>query len=749
MPQATGARPAAKACLQGIAPPKERFALPARWRQQKRQRTANVHDNGGWIMAARQTAIALLTTTCAAMLAAPACAQSADTSASGDIIVTAQKRSESLQNVPLSVSALGGQALESSSVASVNDALRSVPGVTSYNSFQGGMTKFAVRGVASNPSLFNGGSVVGYYLDEIPFAFARFPVSPDANAYDMERVEVLRGPQGTLYGSSALNGVVRVLTHDADLDKVQIKARASGSTTRDGGESFRGDAAVNIPLIPGKLAVRAVAGYADTAGWIDLPVAGIKDVNDGTAKNLRLKINAEPTSNFKVEGLVWFGRNEIGSSNNSRDDRTWLARFRQPAKTDFDAYGLTLSYDFPTFSVLSATSHIKFRNASLIDAPVGGARHWTELGARLWSEEMRAVSTGDGPWGWSVGAIYRDAQDNQRQRFDTLFSGLALDFDYGSKSYAVFGEISHKFLDDRLTVTGGLRYFKDKTSYHENSFWNTLPLIPDRKETFDALTPRAVIAFRPSTNLSLYASYSQGFRSGFTQNGLVRRTVDTAASVRPDRLHNYEIGAKGKLFDGLLDFDTSLYYIDWKDTVQVLNVIVNTPAGAFGVNQAINSQSASGLGIDLAATLHPTHDLSIGGTVSWNNLEFDNDVYSGTAVLFRKGTRLPESSKLTATGQAAYTVAVADDYKATFSAAVTHTTRMYNTSGFTLLNGDNITKLDLEMKLEARNGWSVSLFADNVTDEDGRIRRVGPQPVNDYADRLRPRTIGLQFEYEM
>lgn len=703
------------------------------------------------MMAKRKAAIGLLSTTFMAMLTMPAYGQEGDAGAPalGEIIVTAQKRSESLQNVPLSVSALGGQALESSSVTSVNDALRSVPGVTSYNSFQGGMTKFAVRGVASNPSLFNGSSVVGYYLDEIPFAFARFPVSPDANAYDMERVEVLRGPQGTLYGANALNGVVRVLTHDADLDDVQIKARATGSTTRNGGESFRGDAAVNIPLIPGKLALRAVLGYADTAGWIDLPVAGIRDVNDGKTKNLRLKLNAEPTDNLKVEGLVWLNRNEIGSSNNSRDDRTWLARFRQPANTNFDAYGLTLSYDFPTFSILSATSHIKFRNASLIDAPVGGARHWTELAARLWSQELRAVSTGEGPWGWSVGAIYRDAQDNQRQRFDTLNSGLWLDFDYGSKSYALFGEISRKFLDDRLTVTGGLRYYKDKTSYHENAYWNTNPLLPDRRETFDAVTPRAVISFRPNTNLSLYASYSQGFRSGFSQNGLVLRITDAAQSVRPDRLHNYEVGAKGKLLDGLLEFDASLYYIDWKDTVQVLNVIVNTPVGVFGVNQAINSSSASGLGADLAVTLRPARGFSVGGTVSWNNLEFDRDVYSGTAVLFRKGTRLPESAKLTATGQIGYNFDISDDYNASFSAAVTHSSSIYNTAGFTLLQGDNITKLDLEMKLKSKNGWSVSLFADNITDEDGRIRRVGPQPVNDYADRLRPRTVGVQFEFEM
>ncbi|WCT74522.1 TonB-dependent receptor [Sphingomonas naphthae] len=699
----------------------------------------------------------LCSTAGATLLAAPALAQTSATPAAPangelpvqEIVVTAQKRSESLRNVPASVTALGGVALESSAVLSVNDALRAVPGITSYNSFQGGMTKFSVRGVSSNPSLFNGSSVVGYYLDEIPFAFARFPVSPDANAYDMERVEILRGPQGTLYGSSALNGVVRVLTRDANLNEFQLKARGSASSTRYGGDNLRGDVAVNIPIVPGRLAVRAVGGYSDYAGWIDLPIPGIKNVNDSKTKNLRLKANAEPVDNLNVEGLIWINRNDIGSSNNSRDDKTWLARFRQPASTDFDAYGLTVSYDFPTFSLLSATSHIKFKNSSIIDAPVGGARHLTELGARLWSQEVRAVSSNDGPWGWSIGGIYRDAQDNQRQNFDTLFSGLTLDFDYGSKSYAVFGEISRKFLDDRLTVTGGLRYFKDKTSYHETSYWVAGPLLPDRRENFDAVTPRAVIAFRPNTALSLYASYSQGFRSGFSQNGQVLRITNAAQSVRPDRLHNYEIGAKGRLADGLFEFDTALYYIDWKDTVQVLNVIVQTPAGQFGVNQAINSGSASGLGADLAVTVRPARGFDFGGTISVNNLEFDQDIISGTAVLFRKSSRLPESAKMTATAQAGYAFAVSEDFRLRLSTALTHMSKIYNTSGFTLLYGNNTTKVDTEIKLTSTKGWNVSLFADNITDDYGRVRRVGPQPVNDYADRLRPRTIGVQFELEI
>ena len=127
---------------------------------------------------------------------------------------------------------VSGETLESGAVSSIADVLRGVPGIASYENGQAGLSKFAVRGVTSNNSLFNGSSTVGYYLDEIPFAFVRFPVSPDANAYDIERIEVLRGPQGTLYGANSLNGVIRVLTEDADLNEMQLKARTTGSNTR-------------------------------------------------------------------------------------------------------------------------------------------------------------------------------------------------------------------------------------------------------------------------------------------------------------------------------------------------------------------------------------------------------------------------------------------------------------------------------------------------------------------------------------
>src|SRR5690606_34069684 len=173
-----------------------------------------------------------------------------------EIVVSAQKREENLEQVPISISVLDGSRLDQSSAHGITEALGRVPGVSAFPHTQGGGAFVTIRGAAASGPVFGGSSPVAYYLDSIPFGLAQTAIAPDANAYDLERVEVLRGPQGTLYGASAQNGVVRVLTKDADPETFDFKARASLSSVRDGGDGYRGDAAINLPLIEDKLAAR-------------------------------------------------------------------------------------------------------------------------------------------------------------------------------------------------------------------------------------------------------------------------------------------------------------------------------------------------------------------------------------------------------------------------------------------------------------------------------------------------------------
>jgi len=706
--------------------------------------------------------IALSIGAMASSAAAPA--RAAEGATIQELVVTAQKREQQLQDVPISISVVSKDTLESGPISTVNEALRGVPGVAFYENGQAGMVKFAVRGVTSNTSLFNGSSTVGYYIDEIPFAFVRYPVSPDVGAFDIERVEVLRGPQGTLYGANSLNGVIRIMTEDADLNEFGGRARATVSATKWGGENARGDVALNIPIAPGKLALRVVAGVSEMSGWLDRPatphpILGSdpdKDVNNSRARNLRLKLNAQPTDNLDVEFFTWFSRTDRGAaSDGPRGNRITQKRIPEPIDTDFDAYGLTLNYDFQAFAVTSATSHIKFENAGILDA--GNDRLLTWIGSEMTSQEIRAVSTTAGPWRWSLGGIYRDARDFQFSDFTLKsvagFTGVS-DNIYTSESFAVYGEITRLLLDERLELTAGLRYFEDKAASNERQALSTAAgVFPFgvRKDKFDALTPRVVATYHPDDSSSIYASYSQGFRSGFAQNGEVQRlSGGLAPSIEPDLLTNYEIGAKGALLDGRLTYDLAAYYIDWDSTVQVVATTLGTGAGAFTFNGAVNAPGASGFGVDAGLTFRATDRLRLSGGFSWNGLEFDRDVLSGGRVIFDKGMRLAESPEYTANAGIAYDVPLSAGFAAELAASVGYTSRMYTGTLITAggpFYSDEITQVRASARLISPANWSATLFVDNLTNETGFVRGSG-NPAASTGDHLRPRTIGLQLDLD-
>ena len=234
---------------------------------------------------------------------APALAQNAgdavaDTAAAEDdeIVVTAQRREQRLLDTPVSIGVLSGATLERAGSRSVADALSQVGGVSLIERAPGNV-QVTIRGVVADPAA--GTSTTGYYLDEVPFSFITLSQLPDTSAYDLARVEVLRGPQGTLYGANALSGVVRVLGNDPDPDRLETNGRLRLSTTRDGSENYQGDLMLNVPLADGKVAIRGVVSYADLSGYIDSNLSGVRDINATKARNYRLKLLFRP-----VDALV-------------------------------------------------------------------------------------------------------------------------------------------------------------------------------------------------------------------------------------------------------------------------------------------------------------------------------------------------------------------------------------------------------------------------------------------------------------
>ena len=667
-----------------------------------------------------------------------------------EVVVTAQKREQRAQDVPISLSVMTGSELDASSIVSVTDALGMVPGVATNINGQGNGTVLTVRGVSAAGALFAGPSPIGYYLDSVPFGLVRSAVEPDANTYDFKQIEVLRGPQGTLYGASALNGVVRVLTNDADLNNFDLKFRAGTSFTDGGGGNWRGDAAVNIPVIEGKLAMRLVAGSEHDSGWINTPIQ--THSNDNDSKNVRLKVTAQPTDDLTIRLSASHQQVNSGAPPEALDNFSASTQF-QPIQTDMNAYNMKIDYQAPLVSVSSATSYFKYYNNGSLDIAPGVPLPplTTLLTSKVFSEELNFTSRLQGPWRWSAGAFYRDAKDWTYQTLGNLIPNPVSENDT-SKSYAVFGEVGRRFLDNQLELSVGARYFHDDVGLEQLILFGEpagTPLI-SVKTPFSATTPRVALSWFPSHNYTMYASYSQGFRSGFPQSELVYVVAPSFLPVKPDKLENYEVGSKGSLLDGRLIFDAALYYMKWKDIQQTLGIPV--PGTTAYIVANVNGLSASGVGVDFAVTLRPVDAFSLGVNFSWNGLKEDAAVVSGGALLFPSGSRIDTSPAITAGATAQYRFAFGSTgWKGQIEALGRYTSVQTSTHTSTtatappvVLESDTITTARVNFAVTAPAHWRAMLYSDNVTNNH-KVPLASATPYSSIS--MRPRTTGIQLDY--
>lgn len=662
-----------------------------------------------------------------------------------EIIVTAQKREQRLADVPISMTVLTGADLDRSSAQGMVEILNTIPGVATSAAAQGGGALVTVRGAAPGFHILAGASPIGYYLDSVPFGMIRSALAPDANAYDLDHVEVLRGPQGTLYGVSALNGVVRVLTKSANLDEFEMKGRAGLSYTEDGGENYRGDMAVNVPIIEGKLAARAVVGYQSLSGWIDKPVAN--DVNDATIRTARVKIGAQPTEDLSLDAFLWVSRSDLGAPSIADDQGNRNSLLGEGINTDYDVASLKAVYDLPGVSITSMTGYLDYEDDSRLDQSSRVNRPNTILQtltqSKSFSQEVLIQSTHRGPWRWTLGGIYRDLEDRTWQFLPPNVAPI--DYTDTSESFAVFGEVTRSFFDEKLELTAGLRYFEDEARYVEHSRLNGAPpsqmITADGK--FDAVTPRVVLSWHPRSETTLYASYSEGFRSGASQTATVL-IVTPFEPVKPDLLKNYEVGAKGNAWNGRLQFDTALFYIDWEDVQQSLSVPVS---GGTTAPALINGESASGVGVEFGVSAEVVDKLILSANFSWNDLTMDGAVYN----FLQKGDRLNLSPQYTGGASASYTMSLGGSgYEGTLSASATYTSEMIRRAlvGGVMVDfvGDPMLIGRTSFVLRSPDRWTGTLFVDNVTNEDGAMY-YWHFPV-DYGARTRPRTVGLQIDYQ-
>lgn len=679
--------------------------------------------------------------------------ETASGEASDDIIVTAQRFEQRLQDVPISVSVIGAKELEARSVASLADMQYSVPGLSSFE-YGPGRESIQLRGISNTI----GSSTVGTYFDETPLGLDFQPSALSIRLLDLERVEVLRGPQATLYGQGSMGGTIRYIPAAPRLDTISGSVEAEYSGTEDGASNYKAVGVLNLPLSTDIAGLRLVAGYERVGGYIDNAVTGEKNVNSTDIYTVRGSLLVKPTDRLSISLLGMYQKADQANQDFAINRRS-SALLPSPNVERYTLIQGKLSYELDFAELSGSASYIDRRSANQNDVssyllpplvappplgfglPIGFIDRIgfvTDTDFSIYNSEIRLASFNDGPFTWQVGATYRDMKTHSVTSTFTApgalpFALLESDDRMRSRSYAVYGEVGYAFTP-QLKAIVGLRYFSDRKERDvvSTSFGFATTDVGDG--TFNSVNPRFNLTYEFSPDSMVFANVAKGFRGGgFNLTSAGGGVYTIPPTYDSDEIWTYEIGTKHQLFDKKLILDASVYRSEWS---KVQSYALVPGSVIYVVN---NSGNVSGWGVDIAATARPTRTLTLSATYGWNNLEFKNAT----------GDKLP-GDPVDGAVRESYSAAL--DFRPPFDDNVTGIFRIdYQHAGkgqITLRNfGGQIVPRPgrdlVNLRLGATTGpVEVALFVDNLFDEDAP-NIIGPLGVLSENLEQRPRVIGI------
>lgn len=702
--------------------------------------------------------ILLATASVAAVLQAQPVLAQADSGDAGlsttdtPIVVTALKREQLLIDVPMAISVLGGEELQDRGIESIQDLSFAVPGLTMREDGPGSYTIF-LRGLANQSG---SGALVGLYLNETPLSLSGFDqLSP--SALDLERVEVLKGPQGTLYGQGSAAGTVRYITVSPDLNDFEGRVTGELYDVSRGEIGARGTAIVNMPIVRDQLAVRIAASYEDGGGWIDQPEAGIEDGNGTETLVVRGTLLWQPVDNFSAEAMVQIHRADtrLGLGFEEADRTVDIGMDRSiellPKEFNFNIYNLVLNYDFGFAELTSSTSYVEHDHQypfTYIPRPGNYSFGIVEgnddrfVDADQFSQELR-LSSSDGPLQWTIGGYYSDGERSLIAHYGYLYApagdlysggGVLYDNLYylsasTSETYSLFADASYD-ITDNLTFGFGVRYFHDDQTSLIEYAPNTGTV---QSATFDSIDPRIFLSYQYASDARLYVSYAEGFRSG----GFNSAPFDP---YEPENIQTYEIGTRGSVGGGALQFDIAGYYTIYSDMIR--RRLVNVNGQFLGESSNIGEVEARGIEIGLAA--HPTDSLTFSVTGSYiDSVITDTDPGDQVNIIGDRTDYTPELS-YTLSGQ--YDFALGDavtgfariDYN--YRDAVSYIDRSSFFPDVLPQMSDDISQLNARVGFDFGR-VDLELYALNITNEN---RSIDPYQGWANANRTRPRVIGAR-----
>ncbi len=666
---------------------------------------------------------------------------SAPTKASSDsvmeVIVTAQKRSESVQKTPFAVSAVGGAELQKRQITSVENLAPSLPSVNFGKNV--GFARIAIRGLGFDATVAGQEGRVAYHTDGV---YISRPSAQLSTFFDVARVEVIRGPQGTLYGRNATAGAINIITNDPET-KFGGYARA----TIGNYDLFQEEGAVTGPLSDA-VSARIAFVKTDRGGYGKNLTTG-QDIDNEHTLGLRTKVKIQPVDRFKLvlsadysneddanfvyhflgQGGAGLPRVVALGGSVPPNPRDTYANVPQKVSREFYGFGANTSIGLGAGVTLTSVTGYRYTDAGLrgdhdgTQAPVSIIR--TLEKARQFSEELRL----DGKTGhlrWLIGGFYFKEDGYGEADFSPVLAfnnqyetrGLLFNGDFGTRAEAVFGQLDYEIIDG-LTVSAGLRYSHETKSIDQRgqidlvtlatpNFTPNFTLFQDQSKSWSSTTPRFNIQYQVTPRILTYATYPKGFKSGgFNLTGFT-------PPVNPEKLTDYEVGFKSDWWNGMLRLNASAFYYQYTD-LQVQKVV---NAAAILVNAA----NARVKGLEAEVVLRPVHGLELSGNASLLDAKFRNFTTSDASrpqlgVLDLSGNQLPQAPKFSANLASQYTWDVPNG-GVSLRGELTYTDRIYF-SPFNRLavSQGAFAKENLILTYNCDNGLSASLWVRNLANK--------------------------------
>ena len=707
-----------------------------------------------------------------AQASAPAPAASAASAVASDapqtVFITANRRREPAREVPMQVDRLSAEELAQGGARSLIDYLGDQPGVDVKTNGGAGLGAVSIRGVTTGDQTI---ATVGTYIDDVAYgsssAFAAgSQTALDMALLDLNHIEVLRGPQGTLYGAGAMGGVIKYVTNEPDTGELSGKVALGASATKGGGVGNTVNAVINVPIKADVAALRVSAFHDHDGGFVDvLGAAAGKNLDKGDTNGGRVALLVEPSARFHIRATALTQDIKRGNSDFTDIDPAtgkpvdgWNQReqmLREPHSMRTSQGAVDLEYDFGPARLNSITSIQRSKLGQVYDlssvyAPLinqffgflpDTVSETIAADVRKTTQEFRLTSAAGGSVEWLAGLYWdRETADQKQHVLDTLAGGsplpdLAL-LDLVSKyqEMAAYGDVTWN-ATPTLALTGGVRVAQNKQDFTQNAdgplAGGSFPLAHS-KETPKTWLATARYALTPTSNV--YVRAASGYRPGGPN-----AVLDDPATGQPlapptfahDSLWSYEAGYKGDLFDNTLSIETAVYDIRWNDIQQVYSV------NGFGV--VVNGGKAEIQGFELGATWRPSARWSVVGHLSTIDARLKQDAPGlGTA-----GQRLPNSPDLAASlgAKASFDLAghagwagVSERYAGERDASVGAAYRM-PAYWLTDLNG-GIDFGRVSLSLYVRNVFDAHAQLGTSTSE---MSLGGPAQV----ELARPRTVGM------